>query len=230
MAASKSASLEQLSTRSAARAILVQAFALFLAAGSLAFWHAWLYLALSLLSALLTNRYLLRHDRALLRRRLLLEEHGEQEPEQKLFITLLIVFGLAMYLVAGLDQRLGWSHMPLSVELLGFVLLVLGMLLVFETFRANSFGASVIQVEAQQTVARGGPYRVVRHPMYTGFLLGSAATPLCLGSYPAGALLLPIVVVFVVRLRAEERYLAVHLPGYDQYLQQTPKRLIPGFW
>jgi protein-S-isoprenylcysteine O-methyltransferase Ste14 len=66
--------------------------------------------------------------------------------------------------------------------------------------------------------------------MYSGALLGALATPLLLGSYVAEAFFLPTAALFVVRLLAEERFLAGALRGYDAYMRETRKRLIPGVW
>lgn len=224
------ASLAKRSSKSAARAILGQGAALFVAAGTWSYVQAWLYLGITLSSTLLTNLYLMRHDPALLERRLALEEQGEREPVQRRCVVLMVVFGLMLLVVAGLDVRYRWSSPSLLVQAFGFVAFILSVGGVFATFRANSFASSVIEVEAQQQVVSSGPYGWVRHPMYTAVLLGTAATPLCLGSYVAEVLLLPMVVVFVVRLLAEERLLLAQLPGYDAYVQQVRSRLFPGLW
>jgi protein-S-isoprenylcysteine O-methyltransferase Ste14 len=218
------------STRSLLRAVGVQGLTLFGAAGTFAYWQAWTYLAFVFGTSLFTNVYLLRRDPALLRRRLAMEEVGESQPVQKRFVVLLMVFGLCLFALAGLDRRFAWSVLPRALELCGFALLAAGTALVFLTFRANSFGGSTVTVEAEQRVISSGPYRLVRHPMYTGMLLGTLATPLCLGSYVAEALFLPVCALFVIRLRAEEEFLQGALPGYGAYLQRTPYRLIPRFW
>lgn len=204
--------------------------ALFGAAGSLAYWHAWIYLLFMFLSSLLTNVYLLRRDPALLRRRLAVEEVGESQPVHKLFMQLLLVFGLGLLVTCGLDRRFGWTPVPLGLSALGFGVFAAGTLLVFLTFRANTFGASVVTVEAEQRVISTGPYALVRHPMYTGMLLGTLGVPLCLGSYLGEAFFLPVCALFVVRLRAEEDFLRGALPDYGDYLQRIPYRLIPKVW
>lgn len=218
------------STRSLLRAITLQALALFGAAGTLHFWQAWTYLSFVVLTSLATNIYLLRNDPALLRRRLAMEEVGESQPVQKLFMLLLLLSGLAIFVSCGLDRRFGWTHVPLAVQLLGFALMASGTWLIFLTFRANSFGASVVRVEAEQRVVSSGPYGLVRHPMYTGMLLGTFATPLCLGSYVAESLFLPVCALFVIRLRAEEDFLRGALPDYGAYLERIRYRLIPKIW
>jgi protein-S-isoprenylcysteine O-methyltransferase Ste14 len=81
-------------------------------------------------------------------------------------------------------------------------------------------------VRARPTLVRSGPYRVVRHPIYSGLLLGAIGSALVTGP---GWL---VVVVgagayFVVSLRVEENDLASAFPEqYPEYAGHT-KRLIP---
>jgi protein-S-isoprenylcysteine O-methyltransferase Ste14 len=93
--------------------------------------------------------------------------------------------------------------------------------------KANRFAASIIQVEAGQTIAAVGPYRLVRHPMYLGVIVTWLATPLALGSditLPVFALVIPII---IFRLLNEENMLRRELPGYAEYCRHNRCRLIP---
>ena len=70
----------------------------------------------------------------------------------------------------------------------------------------------------------------VRHPGYTGGLLGNLAAPLLLGS---GWALLPTAVLVglvVLRTALEDRTLQAELAGYKEYTEHTRYRLIPGAW
>ncbi len=203
---------------------------LFAAAGTARFEAAWLYLALQLAGTVATNLYLVRRDPALLARRLKLEEEGEPDGLQRRLMALSRVLGAAMLVIAGLDRRFGWSHVPGSVVAAGALGFTLGSLLVLVVFRENSFTSSIIEVGDEQPVVETGPYRRVRHPMYAGVLAMGLATPLLLGSYWAELTLVPASVLLVVRLRAEERFLAERLGGYAAYMKRTPTRLIPGVW
>lgn len=75
-----------------------------------------------------------------------------------------------------------------------------------------------------------GPYRWVRHPMYSGMTLLYAGMPLLLGSAlaiaPAG-LLAGLLAWRAVR---EERVLLRELPGYAAYAERTRWRLLPGLF
>ncbi|HTX40011.1 MAG TPA: isoprenylcysteine carboxylmethyltransferase family protein, partial [Bryobacteraceae bacterium] len=80
---------------------------------------------------------------------------------------------------------------------------------------------------AGQKVISDGPYRCVRHPMYSAILLMVLATPLALGSYIAVPLTVLIVPVLVYRLANEEKVLLRELPGYAEYCRRTRYRLAP---
>ncbi len=225
-----SASLESRLWRSNAREFGVQAVAVFVAAGTVRYWQAWAVLAVRIVPVVITNLYLIRSDRELLRRRLAVEEEGETERVHKVFFALIIALSLALFVVAGLDHRYGWSAVPLPVVLGACALLFAGNMIIYRVFRANTYCSSVIELREGQTVVRTGPYRLVRHPMYTGGLLAAAALPLALGSYVAALFVLPLCLTFVVRIVAEERFLRGGLPGYAEYMRETRSRLVPGVW
>ena len=75
-----------------------------------------------------------------------------------------------------------------------------------------------------------GPYKYVRHPMYTGAILFSICSPLLLGSWwaliPGGTAALAM----FVRTILEDRTLQAELPGYREYAAQVHHRLLPGVW
>jgi protein-S-isoprenylcysteine O-methyltransferase Ste14 len=203
---------------------------LFASAGTLRYPQAWAYLALNFVGTTTVNLYLLRKDRSLLERRLTLDEQGEPLRAQRIVILCLRISFAAMLVVAGLDHRFGWSSVAPAPSGLGLILFAAGTALIFLVFRENSYSSSVIEVDARQCVVDTGPYRFVRHPMYSGALIMGLATPLVLGSYWAEMLLLPSIALVVVRLRTEERLLAEQLEGYREYLESTRARLIPSVW
>jgi len=140
---------------------------------------------------------------------------------------------VVMWVVAGLDVRLGWtSRLPLAVHIAGLVASILGYAIFLWAMGANAFFVEGVRIQEERghTVATGGPYRLVRHPGYVGAILGIAGGPFLLGSrwalVPAGLSLAG----YVIRTALEDRTLQDELPGYVEYAQRTRYRLLPGVW
>jgi protein-S-isoprenylcysteine O-methyltransferase Ste14 len=213
-------------------ALPLMAALLFLPAGSLKFWQGWVFVILFLGNGLLFTVYFYRHDPRLLERRL---QSKEKLSEQRLFRKLWIPLWIIVLALPGLDYRFGWSNnfigaVPLWLTLVSQALMFCASFLIFQVLRANSFASSIIQVEAGQKVISSGPYRIVRHPMYSALLVLILATPLALGSFialPASALLVP---VLIFRLIHEERTLRQELAGYSEYCLRTRFRVVPIVW
>ena len=81
-------------------------------------------------------------------------------------------------------------------------------------------------VKHQARLVTGGPYRYIRHPMYTALLMGSLSLVLDVYSLLRLALWLVLLVDLLVKLNYEERLLSRDLEGYSTQMQRT-KRLIP---
>jgi protein-S-isoprenylcysteine O-methyltransferase Ste14 len=95
---------------------------------------------------------------------------------------------------------------------------------------ARYFTYEVTIQEGQQVVS-SGPYRVVRHPSYSGLLLTEAGVGLTLGSLLSLliAVLVPLIGI-LSRIRVEEAALRTGLgSAYERYAQGR-SRLEPGVW
>ncbi len=73
----------------------------------------------------------------------------------------------------------------------------------------------------------GGPYRWVRHPMYSAVMLGMAGIALRSGSWWSCAAAVSLVGLLAAKARWEERHLAAAFPGYPEYRKRTG-RFLPG--
>jgi len=174
--------------------------------------------------------YFYRRDPRLLERRL---QNKEPRREQRLFKMLWVPLWVCTLVLPGLDYRFGWSvallgGVPVWLTSASWVIMLIAWLLVFYVLRFNTFASTIIQVEAGQKLITDGPYRVVRHPMYSGFALMTLATPFALGSYVALVPALLTIPVLVYRLRDEERVLRQELSGYAEYCEHTRFRLLPS--
>jgi protein-S-isoprenylcysteine O-methyltransferase Ste14 len=93
------------------------------------------------------------------------------------------------------------------------------------------FFTYAVLVHEGQRVVDTGPYRRIRHPSYTGLLMGMLGLGVMLGTWLSAVVcLLPPLVGFTLRLLNEERVMAAELgEPYRAYMERTD-RLIPGVW
>jgi protein-S-isoprenylcysteine O-methyltransferase Ste14 len=211
---------------------VVFAAVLFLSAGTIWWAAGWVFLAMFLVFTLAISLWLLRHNPDLLTERMT----GVGKPDQKrwdlaFYIAANAAFLLWLVLMPLDAVRFGWSHVPRWVQVAGAVVLLISFYLYFLVFRENSYLSPAVRVqrERSQTVVSTGPYRVVRHPMYSTTILFIAGTTLLLGSW-WGLFGLVIVVGVACRAVGEERTLVAELPGYAEYLRRVRYRLIPYVW
>ena len=210
--------------------MLVLALALFIPAGSLSFWEAWVYLAVWAMCTILITAYLIKNDQELLAGRVKAGPVAETQKSQKIIQGLASLFFIGLFIVPGLDHRFGWSNVPPILSLIADGFVALGFFIVFLVFRENSYTRATIEVSAEQQVITSGPYGVVRHPMYAGAILLLVFTPLALGSWVAMPFSLPLILVVAIRLLEEERFLEKHLTGYLEYCRKVRYHLVPYAW
>ena len=209
---------------------LTMAVILFGAAGTIAYWQAWAYLAAFFVPAISITLYLIENDPALLERRANAGPTAEKEPAQKVIMSLAMIGFIGLITVPALDHRFDWSTVPVNLVLIGDLMVILGFYLVFLVYKENSFSSATIEVAPDQKVISTGPYAVVRHPMYAGSLPMLIGIPLALGSYWGLLALAAMMPALIWRLLDEERFLAKNLPGYREYCAKVRSRMIPGIF
>ncbi len=203
---------------------------IFIPAGTLAFWQAWLFLTVYFSLSLGMTFYLMKYDRPLMARRMRGGPGAEKDKTQKIVMTLASICFIALLFVPGLDRRFGWSSIPPMIAIIGDGLVILGYFIIFLVFRENSFSSATIETAENQTVISTGPYAAVRHPMYAGALIMLFGVPLALGSWLGLLMWMALVPVILWRLFEEERFLEKSLAGYSSYRVKVKCRLIPGVW
>jgi protein-S-isoprenylcysteine O-methyltransferase Ste14 len=123
-----------------------------------------------------------------------------------------------------LVRPVGEALVPTSVTT-AFMVLGLGINISAKIFLNRSFGV----VAANRGIKRGGPYRVVRHPMYLGYF--TAQIGFLMGSFTLYNLLIYAAAwaLQILRIREEERLL-MQDGAYVRYSLTVPKRLFPGVY
>ena len=211
--------------------LVVMAIALFWSAGRIDWWAAWAALAVMAAWIIATAIVILRFNPSLLAERL-----GPRKGAKHWDIAIMSILGLTQlvrYIVAGLDQRYGWTGgIPFGAQFAALIICVLGYAVVVWATAANAFFSQVVRIQSErgQTVVTGGPYHYVRHPAYLGAILFELASPILLASWWA---LIPGVlgaILLTLRTALEDRTLQTELAGYTEYTRQVRRRLVPGVW
>lgn len=207
--------------------IMLAGLLLFVPAGTLDYPGAWAFMALLFVPMLVFGTVLLVKSPELLKKRL---NTREKERAQVIVILLSSLVFIAAFVLAGLDFRFGWTHVPMAVRVISAVLLLLAYALYMEVMRENAWLSRTVEVQQGQKVVDTGLYGIVRHPMYLATLLLFLTIPLVLGSWVSFAAMLLTVPVLVLRIISEERVLAEGLEGYEAYREKVCYRLLPGIW
>jgi protein-S-isoprenylcysteine O-methyltransferase Ste14 len=205
------------------------ALALFLSAGTVNYWRAWVFLAVSAGASIPLTLHV-SNDPRLSANRTTAGPAAEQRPIQKIIVLLLGLPAVAAFIVPGLDRRFGWSDMPPWLSIAGDLMILAAMWMAFRVFRENAFGSATIEVAEGQKVISSGPYAVVRHPMYASAAVYFVGAALALGSAWGLVPALLTIAGLVFRLFDEERFLAANLPGYADYCAKVRWRLAPGIF
>ena len=141
---------------------------LFLPAGTLYYWEAWIYCGVLFIPVSFVVFYFLKKDPELLERRMRMRE---KEEKQKTIVKFAAIIFLIGFIISGLDYRYHWSNVPVLLVIAANAIVLSGYIFVFRVLRENSYASRIIEVEKGQKVITTGPYALVRHPMYLGVLL-----------------------------------------------------------
>jgi protein-S-isoprenylcysteine O-methyltransferase Ste14 len=114
----------------------------------------------------------------------------------------------------------------------GLILVVLGVIIFVWARKAlgSSYSGHVsVQVELQ--LVQSGPYHIIRHPAYLGYLLMSLGISLgylsLVGLFSIPVFLLP---GLIYRIRVEDKLLSRHFGNLFQEYATRTARLFPGIW
>lgn len=204
--------------------------ALFVPAGTVHYWQAWVFIAVFVVSTIGPSLYLAIRDPAAMQRRMNAGPTAEARPVQRFVVAGVVLLVVAMLVVSALDHRFGWSSVPGPVVVIGYVLVAVGLLVAQLVVIQNRYAAATVTVEADQPLASTGLYGIVRHPMYTGAVVMLLGTPPALDSYWGLVAIVPGLALLALRILDEEKLLVEQLAGYREYTGQVRFRLLPFVW
>ncbi|MBQ8848852.1 MAG: isoprenylcysteine carboxylmethyltransferase family protein [Clostridia bacterium] len=199
----------------------------FLPAGSFGYINGWLFIGLLFIPMLILGIVLFIKAPDLLEKRL---GAKEKESTQKGVVALSGIMFIGGFIVAGLDFRLGWSHVPTWVVIVASVILLVAYALYAEVMKGNAYLSRTIEVQENQKVVDTGLYGIVRHPMYAVTIWLFLAIPVVLGSWWSLLCFVPYVAVIVIRILNEEKVLEQGLKGYADYKKRVKYRILPFIW
>ena len=193
--------------------LLLVGLLLFVPAGTLAYWPAWLFIGILFIPMLIVGIWTIFSSPELLRKRL---SAKEEQNEQKWVVALSGLLFIAMFVVAGLNFRFGWLLMPNWTTYVAAGIFLLGYILYAEVMHENVWLSRTVEVQENQQVIDTGLYGIVRHPMYSATLILFLSMPLVLNSIWSFVLMLLYIPIIVKSIRNEEVVLERDLAGYKE--------------
>ncbi len=205
--------------------------AMFLAAGTSKWPLGLIYAVITLLICLTAGIWAARKNPEII------NERGRKSEDTKSWDKIFAaVYAPMLFLipaVAGLDYRFDWSgSISQNASFLSYIGIIPALILPYWAMAENKFLTTTVRLQKErgQYVVSTGPYRFVRHPMYTGAILAHLLAPLALGSWwafiPGGF----ATIALIIRTALEDKTLQQELPGYLEFTQKTRYRLFPGIW
>jgi protein-S-isoprenylcysteine O-methyltransferase Ste14 len=146
-------------------------------------------------------------------------------------LVYLLPVAVAAFLLNGSERSVHWDSpiLPrtLLTGVLGDFLVLVGLFIAIwaRVALGGNWSARVTLKEDHELIQRG-PYRAVRHPIYSGVLLMILGTAVLVGRVGGFVALVICFCGFWLKLRREEALLTKHLPGYSAYMRRT-KALLP---
>lgn len=202
---------------------------LFLTAGSLKFWNAWILTGEFFLLEFIFIIYLAIKEPELLQKRTNFEE---KEKTQRIFNILVWILAIILILIIpGFVFRFHWSHVPVWLVIVASTIMLFGFIMVVIVMKQNIYTSRTIEIQEGQKLIDSGLYSIVRHPMYLFGLIVICSMPLILGSVYA---FIPLIIfcplLFIIRILNEEKVLKDNLNGYKEYMEKVKYRLIRYIW
>ena len=207
--------------------VLIIGILLFIPAGTIEYWNAWLLMGLLFIPMFIVGIILMIKNPDLLRKRL---NAKESENEQKKVVAISGLMFVVGFICAGLNYRYKWINIPNIVIIISSIVFVIAYILYGEVLRENAYLSRTIEVQENQKVIDTGLYGIVRHPMYTTTIILFLSMPLMLGSMISFIIFLIYPIIIAKRIKNEEKVLEKNLKGYKEYKNKVKYKMIPLIW
>ncbi len=203
----------------------------FLPTGRIDWWPGWFFVGFLVVVYAISAVVLARVNPVIFRARSRFQPGTKRW--DRILLSLMLPAMIAEIPLATLDSgRMLWSTVPVSIVVLGYVLLGAGIALGTWAQAVNRFFEPGVRLQRErgQHVISTGPYAIVRHPGYVSALIVFVGMALALASWWA---LIPAALasaVLILRTSWEDALLRAELDGYADYARHVRFRLVPGLW
>jgi len=201
--------------------------------GEWGWWEAWAYAIINILGFVISRVLAARRHPDIIAERAASMEMQDAKSWDKNLAPLMALGSVLVLLVIGFDKQQGWTTpFAHNVKLAALAVMVLGYAFSIWALVENKFFSGVVRIQKDRGhhVVTTGPYRIVRHPGYSGALWMYLVTPILMDSLWAFIPTILLIAVTIIRTSLEDRTLQAELPGYAEFTQQTRYRLFSGVW
>ena len=214
------------------RWMIFSAIAFYSAAGTIRVTRFCVYLGIVFIGAIISTVIAVKFTPELMNQR------GKRNPGTKkwdlfLVIPYILILIVIVPLIAGFDLvRFHWTYLGYPYLIAGLCLYVVSFFIVQWSMIVNKYFETTVRIQNDRDhkVITSGPYKIIRHPGYTGMVLTSISLPLLLGSIYAFIPVCISLVLLLIRTYKEDATLQAELDGYSEYVKITKYRLIPFVW
>lgn len=121
-----------------------------------------------------------------------------------------------------LDQWRFWVPLGAALTLIGLLFTVWARVYLGRNW------SGTVTLKADHELVTGGPYRLVRHPIYSGIALAIIGTALAIGQWRGVLAIALTVIAFIQRMIVEERFMRQQFgAAYDAYARHV-RAFVPG--
>jgi protein-S-isoprenylcysteine O-methyltransferase Ste14 len=207
---------------------------LFISAGRLQWWEGWAYTGMTVVVLVLSRSLILLKNPDMVRERAEAGQREDVKAWDKILLPATATYGpLVSWIIAGLDERFGWTpDLPDYIQIIALGVIFLCSMVGTWAMVVNPFFSSHVRIQTDRghTVVSTGPYRLVRHPGYSGGILAWIAAPVFFSSYWVAIPSVMVIILTIIRTALEDHTLQEELPGYREYTERVQYRLMPGIW
>jgi protein-S-isoprenylcysteine O-methyltransferase Ste14 len=151
----------------------------------------------------------------------------KREPAAERFVHILFMIG-GFALLFSPDPRFGRLNqrfLPASqlLDLAGILLTAAGVAFaIWARAHLGKYWSAQVTIRQEHRLIRTGPYKFIRHPIYTGMLLALLGTVLAVGEYRAILGFAIILLGFIKKARKEESFMQTQFgAGFEEHKRQT---------